>query len=128
MTFKLKIFLSRKILYLVKFDETPRYRYPRITCDAWINFSSWTVELRPLKRRENLPFLFSLFFFSARFLPSLSFVFLQFFFSFGLIPHRILFLLFLSPPISFSFYSLSIIPIFFLNFSFFILHLTLGSM
>ena len=60
---------SRKISYLVEFDETPRFWYPRVARDAWIDFSSQTVELLPLERRENLSFCFSLlsFSFSIRF-------------------------------------------------------------
>ena len=30
---------SRKILYLMEFDETPMFWYPRLACDAWINFA-----------------------------------------------------------------------------------------
>ena len=44
----------------MEFDETPRFWYPRIAHDAWIDFSSQTVELRPLERWENLPFCFSI--------------------------------------------------------------------
>ena len=54
---------SRKISYLVEFDETPRFWYPHVACDAWIDFSSWTVELQPSEYRENLHF-FSLSHFS----------------------------------------------------------------
>ena len=46
------------ILYLVELDETSRFWYPHVAHDAWIDFSSWTVELRPSKRRENLQFFF----------------------------------------------------------------------
>ena len=42
------------------FDETPRFWYPHVALDAWIGFSSRTVELRSKECRENLPFCFSL--------------------------------------------------------------------
>ena len=44
----------------MEFDETPRFWYPRIALDAWIDFSSRTIELRPSECQENLIFCFSL--------------------------------------------------------------------
>ena len=45
----------------MELDETSRFWYSRVTLDAWIDFSSLTIELRPSKRRENLFFFLSLF-------------------------------------------------------------------
>ena len=36
------LFQVGKIPYLVKFDETPRFWYPCVARDAWINFVSWS--------------------------------------------------------------------------------------
>ena len=88
----------------MEFDETPRFWYPRIALDVWINFSSSTVELRSSECRENLHFCFSL---SIRFIffpPSVCFP--SFFF---LLPYPLNFPLFVcSHPISFfSFLSFS---------------------
>ena len=49
---------SRKISYLLEFDETPRFWYPCVALVAWIDFNSWTVEIRPSKYLKNLPLLF----------------------------------------------------------------------
>ena len=40
----------------MEFDEILRFWYSCVARDAWIDLSSRTVELRPLKRRENLHF------------------------------------------------------------------------
>ena len=42
MTFMVKIFQVGKIPYLVEFDKTPEFLYPRVARDAWINFVSWS--------------------------------------------------------------------------------------
>ena len=42
MAFRLKIFQVGKIPYLVEFDKTPRFWYPRVARDAWINLVSWS--------------------------------------------------------------------------------------
>ena len=60
MTFRLKIIQVGKFPYLVEFDETPRFWYPRVAHDAWIDFNTQTVEIRPSERRK-ISF-FSLFF------------------------------------------------------------------
>ena len=44
----------------MEFDEIPRFWYSHIACDAWIDFSSRTIELRQSERRENLLFFYSL--------------------------------------------------------------------
>ena len=36
------LFKVGKIPYLVKFDETPRFWYPQLARDAWINFVFWS--------------------------------------------------------------------------------------
>ena len=48
----------------MEFEETPRFWYPRVALDAWIDFSSQTVKLRPSVCWENLPLCFSLHFLS----------------------------------------------------------------
>ena len=112
---------SRKIPYLVELDETPRFWYPSVTHDAWIDFSSLTVELQPSKCQENLPFFFlsppflSLASFShfspIFFLSFLPFVCSQFhflFFSFSLFSHFLISLFFSSlsfPSFSLFFFS-----------------------
>ena len=61
----------------MEFDETPRFWYPHVARDVWIDFYSWTVEIRPSEGRENLPFCFSFSLYPI--LPSfLSFSFLSF--------------------------------------------------
>ena len=89
----------------MEFEETQRFWYTHVARNAWIDFSSWTVELRFLERRENLILCFSLYlsfflslislFFFFSYSPLLpteppSFVCSQLIFSF------IIFLLFLS--------------------------------
>ena len=77
----------------MEFDETPRFWYPRIARDMWINFNTQTVELRPLERRKNSLFLpppFSLFYSvsSPSFLfASPHFLFLFFLFSISFPPN-----------------------------------------
>ena len=68
----------------MEFDETPRFWYPRVALDAWIEFSSRTVELRPLECQENLIFLslslsLSVMFSSSPFLLPFLFHFFYFF-------------------------------------------------
>ena len=43
----------------MEFDKTPRFWYPCVALDAWIDFSSRTVDLRPSECRENLHFFLS---------------------------------------------------------------------
>ena len=66
MAFRLEIIQVGKFPYLAEFDETPIFWYPRVARDAWIDFSSWTVDLRTLECQENPAFL------SLSFFPSLS--------------------------------------------------------
>ena len=83
MSFRLEYNQSRKIPYLTEFDGTPRFWYPRVAYIVWIDFSSWTVELRPSQCRENLFFFLSLFLYVCFFLSfilclfssSLSFIY-----------------------------------------------------
>ena len=97
---------SRKILYLVEFDETPRFWYPSVALNTWIDFSSRTVWYRPSECRKNFSFCFSLSLFDLfSFLPlfaSLHFFFLSFS---PFLIHRTSFLLFAS--ISFSHFLIS---------------------
>ena len=58
MIFRLENNSNRKISYLTKFDETPRFWYPHVARVAWIEFSSRTIELQPSECRKNLPLLF----------------------------------------------------------------------
>ena len=117
MTFRLENNLSRKIPYLVEFEETPRFWYSCVARDAWINFSSMIVEFRPSKSQENPHFLsFSFFlslsirFFLSPLFPTLPFfIFFSPFLSF---PYPLHFLLSLFVTISF-FFSFSIFPFFF---------------
>ena len=81
MAFRLEIIQVGKIPYLTKIDKTPRFWYPCVARDAWIDFYSRTVEIRPLECRENLHFLFlslSILFFSLSLLLFLFFSFLPF--------------------------------------------------
>ena len=39
--------------YLVEFDETPRFWYPRVARDAWINFVSWSDQFLQSERRRS---------------------------------------------------------------------------
>ena len=123
MTFRLKNNPSRKIPYPVEFDETLRFWYPRVACDAWIDFSSRTVEIRPSEYRENLHSCFSL---STRFHLFLScwpfpfLFFLGFYFSLFYLSIKFPFFSFCSHPHLFIF-SFSLFFIFsFLSFFFFI--------
>ena len=50
----------------MEFDKTPRFWYPRVTRDVWINFTTRIVELRPSEHQKNSPFS------SSSFLPLLS--------------------------------------------------------
>ena len=54
---------SRKIPYLLEFDETPRFWYPRVTLVAWIDFTSYSNETdSPISvdlRKKRKPFFFS---------------------------------------------------------------------
>ena len=50
----------------MEFNKTPRFWYPRVAHDAWIDFNTRTVKLRPSERRKNSPFS------SSSFLPLLS--------------------------------------------------------
>ena len=66
----------------MEFDKTPRFWYPRVALDVWINFSSRTVGVS-----RKSPFLFfsphSLYFYSISFLSSpclLPFLFFSFLF------------------------------------------------
>ena len=101
----------------MEFDETPRFWYPHVACDAWINFSSRTVKLQPSERRENLPFFFlsllslSLYPFSSSF--SLPVCFSSY-------PLNFLFFLFVSPShfLIFSFLIFSLISLIFPFFHF----------
>ena len=98
---------SRKIPYRVEFDETPRFCYPRVAIDTWIDFSSQVVELRSSECWENLPFCFffpflslflypiSFLFFSPVCFPSFSFLF-SFLFSLSYPPPLFSFCLLLS--------------------------------
>ena len=95
MAFRLENNPSRKIPYLVEFGETSRFWYPHVVHDAWIDFSSWTVELQPSKSRKNLPLLF-ISPFSLSLSLSIRFLFLLFFFA-SLLSFPFSFL-FLSPP------------------------------
>ena len=52
---------SRKIPYLANFDETPRFWYPHVARDAWIDFNTRTVEIRSLEYQKNPLFCVSLF-------------------------------------------------------------------
>ena len=73
----------------MEFDEIPRFWYPRVALDTWIDFSSRTFELRPSECRENLLFLFSSFLpLSIHFLPLCTIFPFLFFFGF---PHFSLF-------------------------------------
>ena len=109
MTFRLENNSRRKISYLTEFDETSRFWYPHVTRVAWIDFSSWTVELRPSKYRENLSFCFSFPFLSlspypfASSLLSLLFIFLLSFHFFSFIFYFLHFSLFSSFLISLDF-------------------------
>ena len=88
----------------MEFDKTPRFWYPCVARDAWIDFSFRTVKLRPSERRENLHFFISPLSFSL----SLSIsVFLFFFF-----PCLVLFLLLFPPPLFLSteFFFLCLLP------------------
>ena len=90
----------------MEFDETPKFWYPRIGRDAWINFSSLTVELRSSECRENLFFFFSLSL-SLRLLLSLSSLLFSFLLSSS------------SFYLSIEFLHSCLLPSLFLNFSFF---------
>ena len=69
----------------MEFEKTPKFWYPRVTLVTWTDFTSRTIGIRPSKRRENFPFLFSPFlpllprfsfsFFYPIFLSPLSFCF-----------------------------------------------------
>ena len=72
----------------MEFEKTPRFWHPRVARDAWIDFSSRTVELRPSECRENFSFSSSL---SHRF--SFSIFSIRFFF----LLYLFVFLLFLLP-------------------------------
>ena len=132
-----------KIPYLTEFDETPRFWYPHVTRDAWIDFYSRTVEIRPSECKENLPFCFSLPFLSLSLsdsslsplfpLPSFSFSFSFLFFSFSFLIHPQFLILFVPSSSlfisfhflffsfsSFSHSSFSLFSIFFLHFLFWI--------
>ena len=122
MAFRLKIFQVGKFPTSESLTKLQDIGTPRVTCDAWINFSSRTVKLRPSESRENLSFLFSPFLPLCSFPPFSFFLFLfpfffLFFWSYPLLnffffwsyPHQFLFLFALS---------LSIIS-FFLTFFFF---------
>ena len=73
----------------MEFVETPSFWCPHVDRAACTNFSLWTVELRPLKNREILPFSFSLSFpfpfLSLPFFPTncFSFPFFSFVFLFS---------------------------------------------
>ena len=103
-----------KIPYLMEFDETPRFLYPLVACDAWINFSSRTVKLRPSERLENPPF------FSLSLLIHFPLLYLSLFASLPPLSNALL-PLFAPRLISFSFsFSLfSYFPISFFSLSFF---------
>ena len=115
----------------MEFDETQRVWYPRVARDAWIDFSSQIVELRPSEHRENL-FFFSLPFLSLSLcllphcpiFPLLVFLSfppfsLLFLFSFGLIlSHRIVSFLFVCSLLIFLIFSFSHFPSFSLLFLF----------
>ena len=100
MAFRLENNQSRKIPYLMEFDETQRFWYPRVARDAWINFSSRTVEFRLSKSRENPHFLSLSFFLFL--LPCLFFFSSPRFPSFPSLSHRIL-TFYMFVPLSFSF-------------------------
>ena len=55
----------------MEFNETPRFWYPRVARDDWINFNTRTVEFRQLERLKKFLFFFLLFSPSS-FLPLLS--------------------------------------------------------
>ena len=118
MAFRLENNPSRKIPYLLEFDETPRFWYSRVALVTWIDFNSRTVEVRPLERREKLHFLFSplsslslsVFFLSLSFLLLLLFLFIFSFLS-PLYIHRTSFL-FALLLISFSFSIFSFLSFF----------------
>ena len=72
----------------MEFEKTPRFWHSHVARDAWIDFSSRAVELRPSERRENFSFSSSL---SHRF--SFSIFSIRFFF----LLYLFVFLLFLLP-------------------------------
>ena len=126
---------SRKILYLVEFDETPRFWYPSVALNTWIDFSSRTVWYRPSECRKNFSFCFSLSLYLIYFLSSpclLPFIFFFFPFlpflstehpSFCLLPSHFLIFSFLFSYLS-HFFILSFSRLFlFLPFLFSISHL-----
>ena len=56
MAFRVEITQVGKFPASWSFDETPRFWYPHVPLDAWIDFSYRTVELRPSECREKSPF------------------------------------------------------------------------
>ena len=84
----------------MEFDETLRFLYPCVARDAWIDFSSRTVELQPSERWENLFFFFFLSlspFLLLSFLPFLHFLLIH--------PNSFFFFLLLSSfPFNFPFF------------------------
>ena len=102
----------------MKLDETPRFWYPHIDRNVWIDISSQNIELLPSKCRENLLFFFSLSLFVC--FPSVQFFTLLFFSFLAFLPFPFYFfsLVVLSYPIELSFFYLFAPLSFFFIFSF----------